>query len=59
MPAWFKSKSRLQKLQDNYCKLMKSAYKIAVKNKDKSDLLHKEANQILMEIKKLENQSTS
>ncbi len=59
MPAWFKSKSRLQKLQDNYCKLMKNAYKTAVKNKDKSDLLHKEANQILMEIKKLENQSAS
>ncbi len=57
MVAWFKSKSELQKLQDIYCKLMKSSYKLAVKNKAKSDQLHQEADEILSQIKKIEQQN--
>ncbi len=59
MSPWLKKKSKLQKLQSKYCKLMKYAYKTAVKNKDKSDLLHQKANEILVQIKNIENQSTS
>ncbi len=58
MFTWLKHKTELQKLQYSYCKLMKSAYKIAIKDKDKSDQLHKQASEILSEIKKLENQTT-
>lgn len=56
MVTWFKSKSELQKLQHMYCKLMKSSYKLALKNKVKSDQLHQEADEILSQIKKLEQQ---
>ncbi|WP_109298914.1 Lacal_2735 family protein [Aquimarina sp. AU474] len=57
MFTWLKHKSELQKLQYSYCKLMKSAYKIAIKDKDKSDELHKQAREILSKIKKIESQT--
>ncbi|AXT63250.1 Lacal_2735 family protein [Aquimarina sp. AD10] len=57
MFAWIKQKTELQKLQHAYCKLMKHAYKLALTDKSKSDRLHDEANQILSQIKKIENQS--
>lgn len=54
---WFKkSKTRLQKLQHQYCKLMKTSYVTALKDKKKSDVLHDKANKILLEIKKMEHQ---
>ncbi|MEW7292578.1 Lacal_2735 family protein [Aquimarina sp. 2304DJ70-9] len=59
MFSWLRNKSELQKLQSAYCKLMRSAYKTAVKDKSKSDLLHEQANEILMQIKKIENHSAS
>ena len=55
---WWRNKSELQKLQDRYCKLMKKAYKIAIKDKDKSDLLHKQAHNIMEKIKRIENNLT-
>ncbi|WP_103070825.1 Lacal_2735 family protein [Aquimarina sediminis] len=58
MFGWLKHKTELEKLQYNYCKLMKSAYKLALKDKSKSDQLHKEANEILIQIKRIEGQST-
>lgn len=58
MFAWLKNKTELQKLQYHYCRLMKSAYKLALTDKDKSDQLHKKANEILEEIKKMEGQLT-
>ncbi|WP_405205569.1 Lacal_2735 family protein [Aquimarina sp. LLG6339-5] len=54
---WTKDKSNLDKLQKRYCRLMKNAYNLAIKNKEKSDLLHKEASKLLIEIKKLQHQS--
>ncbi|WP_298543741.1 Lacal_2735 family protein [uncultured Aquimarina sp.] len=54
---WFKDKTDLQKLRKRYCRLMKNAYNIAIKDKEKSDLLHEEANKILTEIKKIEHRS--
>ncbi len=57
MFAWLKHKTELQRLQNSYCKLMKNAYKTAIKDKTKSDLLHKKANEILAQIKKIEGRS--
>ncbi|AXT56208.1 Lacal_2735 family protein [Aquimarina sp. MMG015] len=54
---WTKDKSNLDKLQKRYCRLMKNAYNLAIKNKEKSDLLHEEASKLLIEIKKLQHQS--
>ncbi|MCK8521949.1 Lacal_2735 family protein [Aquimarina sp. D1M17] len=54
---WLKNKSELQKLRDNYCKLMKKAYLTAIKDKEKSDALHQQAHEILKEIKRIENLS--
>ncbi len=55
MFSWIKRKSKLQKLQHDYCRLMKNAYKLALKDKNKSDVLHQEAEKILLEIRKIEN----
>ncbi len=41
-----KHKSEASKLERHYCKLMRKAYKIAPKDKSKSDLLHQEAHKI-------------
>ncbi|WP_445012616.1 Lacal_2735 family protein [Aquimarina mycalae] len=51
-----RGKTELQKLQSQYCKLVKSSYNLAIKDKDKSDHLHKEAIKILDQIKKIEHQ---
>ncbi len=59
MFAWLKHKTELQKLQYSYCKLMKSAYKTALTDKNKSDQLHIKATEILNQIKKIESQSQS
>ncbi len=59
MFAWLRNKTKLQRLQSSYCKLMKNAYNMALKDKGKSDLLHKEACDILTEIKKMESNTSS
>lgn len=46
---WFPKKNKGKKLEKKYCNLMQKAYKIAPKDKAKSDLLNKEA----LKIKKL------
>lgn len=51
---WFKDKTELQKLKDKYSKLMKISYRLAVKDKEKSDKVHQEADKLLLRIKKLE-----
>lgn len=56
MSVWFRNKNELQKLQSNYCKLMKSSYKLALKDKSKSDELHEKADKIMAQIKQIEEQ---
>jgi len=56
MLKWLRNKTELQKLQHQYCKLMKNSYHLALRDKEKSDYLHDRANKILQEIKKLEHQ---
>lgn len=55
---WSKDKSDLEKLQKRYCRLMKSSYIIALKDKEKSDHLNEEANKLLIEIKKLDHKQS-
>ncbi|GAA4271041.1 Lacal_2735 family protein [Aquimarina gracilis] len=55
MFSWFKNRTELQKLQHDYCKMMKNAYKLALTDKKKSDQLHEKANEILSRIKKIES----
>jgi hypothetical protein len=54
MFVWLKNKTELQKLQYAYCKLMKSAYKLALTDRNKSDQLHQKADKILIQIKEIE-----
>ncbi|MBW1298238.1 Lacal_2735 family protein [Aquimarina litoralis] len=55
---WSKEKSDLEKLQKRYCRLMKSSYTIALKDKEKSDSINEEASRVLIEIKKLAPQKS-
>lgn len=52
--GWIKTKNKREKLRERYCSLMKRAYRIAPKNKKKSDSLNKEAKSILRELRKME-----
>lgn len=54
MFTWFKNKNRLQRLRNKYCRLMKSSFLIALKDKSKSDQINTEACAILKEIRQLE-----
>ncbi|MBQ0737985.1 Lacal_2735 family protein [Mesonia mobilis] len=54
MFSWKKNNDRIQKLREKYSRLMRKAYEIAPKNKQKSDYLNREARQILQELRKLE-----
>ncbi|WP_344929105.1 Lacal_2735 family protein [Aquimarina addita] len=56
MFSWLKEETELQKLQKRYCRLMKNAYNLAIKDKNKSDQLHDEASRIMSRINKLEHQ---
>ncbi len=57
MLSWVRHKTKLDKLKSNYCKLIKNAYEISIKDQIKSELLHKEAEKILKEIRSIESQS--
>ncbi|MDR6300591.1 Lacal_2735 family protein [Mesonia maritima] len=51
---WLKSQNKREKLKAKYCYLMRRAYEIAPRNKQKSDALNKRARNILQELKKIE-----
>lgn len=52
---WLKEETELQKLQKRYCRLMKNAYNLAIKDKIKSDQLHEEASKIMSKINQLKH----
>ena len=52
----FKRKTELEKLQDKYDSLMEEAYKLSKVNRTKSDEKTFEANEVLSEIKELEEE---
>ncbi|TPN84654.1 Lacal_2735 family protein [Aquimarina algicola] len=57
MLNWFKHKTELQKLQHSYCKLIKCSYEIALKDREKSEQIRKEADKILLRIRELEDKT--
>ncbi len=48
---WLERKSELQKLKKRYSMLMKQSYEIALRDKEASDRLNREATEILEAIK--------
>ncbi len=52
----FKGKSRLEILADKYDSLMEEAYRLSKVNRTKSDEKTFEANEVLIEIKELEEE---
>ena len=52
--GFFTRKSKKEKLNDHYKKKLEQAYKMSTSNRTESDRLTAEANDILEEIKKLE-----
>lgn len=51
MLSRFKRKSKLEKLKDRYASLMRKSFKIALKNPDKCDYFHSQADKIYEKIK--------
>ena len=52
----FKGKSRMEVLADKYDSLMEESYKLSKVNRTKSDEKTFEANEVLIEIKELEEE---
>lgn len=52
--GFFKRKSKKDKLNEQYKKKLEQAYRMSTSNRSESDRLTAEANDILEEIKKLE-----
>lgn len=57
MFEWLHNKSELQLLKERYCKLMKKAYQLALKDKGRSDKINMQAKLILLRIQELEDSS--
>ena len=53
----FKPKSKKEKLLKKYKKLKEKAFKLSRTNRKESDKIEKEANDILLEIEKLDSQN--
>lgn len=53
----FKKKSKKEKLEEEYKKLLKQAFDVSKYNRTLSDELTYEANEILKKIEQLENES--
>jgi len=52
----FKKKSRIERLKDTYCLLMKKSFKASLKDKEKSEAVQKEAKKVYEEIQYLSMQ---
>jgi len=53
MIRWFRKKSRIEKLKERYTSLMKRSYETALKDTDKSEKIHHQADKLFQEIKYL------
>lgn len=51
--SWFRKKSRVEKLKERYTFLMKRSFKTALKDTEKSEKMHRQANKIFQEIQYL------
>ncbi|MBA3986096.1 MAG: Lacal_2735 family protein [Flavobacteriales bacterium] len=50
MNNWFIHKEKIQILQDQYIRLMRKSYELALRDKEKSDKTHEEACRIKNEL---------
>ena len=57
MFEWLHNKSELELLKEKYCRLMKKAYLLALKDKERSDKINNQAKNILHRIHELESSS--
>ncbi|WP_115124154.1 Lacal_2735 family protein [Marinirhabdus gelatinilytica] len=53
MSNWLKRKTRIEKLERKYSELMKKSFKIALRDKEESEKVQKEAYRVFDEIKYL------
>jgi hypothetical protein len=53
MNKLFKRKSKLDLLKNRYSSLMRKSYKMALKDPDESDRVHKQADKVYQEIEYL------
>ncbi|NGX83759.1 Lacal_2735 family protein [Aequorivita sp. KMM 9714] len=59
MTNLFRKKSKLEKLEDKYTLLMKKSFEISLKDVEKSELFHSQADKIMSEIQRLSLNSHS
>jgi hypothetical protein len=50
MMNWFRKKSRIEKLKERYRFLMRRSFEIALRDREKSDQIHRQADKIFQEI---------
>lgn len=53
MINWFKRKSRVEELKDRYTLLMRRSFEIALKDSEKSEKIHNQADKLFQEIQYL------
>lgn len=53
MIGWFKKKSKIENLKTRYRDLMKKSYEVSLKDPQKSEKVHRQADKIFQEIKYL------
>jgi hypothetical protein len=51
MISWFRRKSRIEKLKERYTSLMKRSFETALKDTEKSEKIHRQADKLFQEIK--------
>ncbi len=50
---FFRKKSKIERLKDRYRQLMKKSYEIALRDTEKSERVHNQANELFQEIQYL------
>lgn len=50
MMSWFRKKSRIERLKARYTYLMRKSYETSLKDADKSESLHRQAQKLFQEI---------
>ncbi|MCB0465200.1 MAG: Lacal_2735 family protein [Aequorivita sp.] len=51
MTSWFRKKSKIEKLKVRYTYLMRRSFEMALKDTEKSEKLHRQADNLFKEIK--------
>ncbi|WP_432412997.1 Lacal_2735 family protein [Rasiella sp. SM2506] len=53
MSSWLKRKSRVEKLEQKYVELMRKSFKVALRDKNESEKVQKQAYKVFDEIRYL------